>query len=237
MEKALSFFSAQDEVINSYIKNGYHIEYDLLSKEECEQIKSSASLLNSAKTREFSPVMMPHREKACFLHYMKNTKVIDILSKFIGGDISGLQSQFFYMKPGTRGFSLHQDNHFVQAKNNAFASAWLALDNTQKDNGGLIVYPGSHRLGVLPVVETRIKCDTAQDPNAYRTKVDISNEFVALNVEVPLGAVLFIHGCLVHASNDNKSVDKWRHVLLNTYIRKGEAFRPGRDAKREEILL
>ncbi|REL34834.1 phytanoyl-CoA dioxygenase family protein [Thalassotalea euphylliae] len=237
MKKQLSFFKKPDSVLNFYSEYGYHIEYGVISDDVCDEIQLLAHQLACAKSGNFAPVMMPHRENEQFLHYMKNPQITAIMSALLAGNIAGLQSQFFFMKPGTRGFTPHQDNHFVQARHGAFASAWLALEDTCQENGGLVVYPGTHKMGTLPVVETNLKSLSAQDPNAYRTEVSLPVEVNPIHVSVPKGAVLFIHGDVVHASNTNASKDRWRHVLLNTYILQGEAFRPGRDAKRVEISL
>ena len=92
-------------------------------------------------------------------------------------------------------------------------------------------------MGTLPVVDTKLVCQSEQDRNAYRTEVAMPMSVEPLHAVIPKGAVLFIHGDLVHASNTNVSENSWRHVLLNTYILEGETFRPGRDAKRVEIPL
>ena len=57
-----------------------------------------------------------------------------------------------------------------------------------------------------------------------------------INVCVPKGAALFIHGHLVHGSNQNLT-NEWRFVLLNTYAAKGAPFRAGNYAAREAIEL
>lgn len=237
MNQSVSFVSHPEKAIEKYFELGFHIEPNVFNDEECTSIVARSATLQSAKNGIYTPVMMPHRQDPHFLLYMNKPLIVNFMKRVLGGDVSGIQSQFFYMPPGTQGFTAHQDNYFVQAANDAFVSAWLALEDATPDNGGLIVYPRSHKEGILPVQETQIKSDSAQDPNAYRTQCLIPDRYQSLSVTVPKGAVLFIHSCIVHASNNNQSKDLWRHVLLNTYIRKGAAFRPGRDAKRVEIDL
>jgi ectoine hydroxylase-related dioxygenase (phytanoyl-CoA dioxygenase family) len=232
-----SFFENQEKVVSEYFENGYHIELDLFSAEECQVIQSYAEELSAIKAGSYSPVMMPHREDPRFLTVMANPKIKTIMAAFLKGEISGLQSQYFTSGYGTRGFTAHQDNYFVQSKNDAFASAWLALEDTSPENGGLIAYPKSHEKGLLEVRETNILNDSAQDPNAYRMEVVIPDNYEPISLSIPQGAVLFIHGCVVHASHDNTLEGSTRKVLLNTYLRKGEPFRAGRDAKRVEIEI
>lgn len=180
--------------------------------------------------------MMPHRTNPIYLEAMRHPKIAAIMNQLISGRAMGLQTELFYCKPGTRGFSLHQDNFFVQAPLGAFASAWIALTDTYPEKGGLIVYPGSHKEGLLPVRKLTLDKDTAQDPNANNEETIVPPQYPAVNASVPKGAALFIHGHLVHGSNPNKT-NEWRYVLLNTYVREGESFRAGNYAQREAIGL
>jgi phytanoyl-CoA hydroxylase len=131
---------------------------------------------------------------------------------------------------------LHQDNFYVEANYGIFASAWIALTDTCQEKGGLIVYPGSHKEGALPVRKLNLALESSQDPNANNEETIVPPQYIKTHVSVPRGAALFIHGHLVHGSNTN-STDQWRYVLLNTYIKRGESFRPGNYAKRAEVIL
>ncbi|HEU5281040.1 MAG TPA: phytanoyl-CoA dioxygenase family protein [Gammaproteobacteria bacterium] len=225
-----------DEQLSYYLENGYYIHENLLSDEECEQLIKASANLENAKNGTYTPQMMPHRQNELFLHDMKKPAMIQILNQLLSGTAAGLQTEFFFCKPGTRGFSLHQDNFFVQAPYGAFASAWVALTDTYLEKGGLIVYPGSHKEGQLPVRKLQLEKDTSQDPNANNEETIVPDQYRPINAVVPKGAALFIHGHVVHGSNPN-TTNEWRQVLLNTFIRKGEPFRPGNYAQREEITL
>jgi ectoine hydroxylase-related dioxygenase (phytanoyl-CoA dioxygenase family) len=48
---------------------------------------------------------------------------------------------------------------------------------------------------------------------------------------------LFFHSHLVHASNPNRTTDRFRYCFLATYIKTGERFRPGTAQKRREVEL
>lgn len=231
-----SFFTAPDKALADYLTLGYHIEPNLFSDEECETLIKASSELEDAKLGNFRPCMMPHRQSELFTQAMKKSSIVEIISSLVDGEAVGLQTEFFYGKPGTRGFSLHQDNFYVEAEYGVFASAWAALTDTHPKKGGLIVYPESHREGQLPTRKLNLGVDTAQDPNANNEETVVPPEYAAYNASVPKGSVLFIHGHLVHGSNPNLT-DEWRYVLLTTYIRSGENFRAGKYAKREEVKL
>ncbi len=230
------FFAQPEKALNDYLELGFHIEPNVLSDEQCAELIEAGLKLENAKNGTFRPQMMPHRQDEIFLTAMKTPIIAQIMGKLVNGKPVGLQTEFFYCKPGTRGFSLHQDNFYVEADYGVFASAWIALTDTYEEKGGLIVYPGSHKEGALPVQKLNMGSDASQDPNANNEETVVPPQYQKLNAKVPKGASLFLHGHLVHGSNMNKT-DLWRYVILNTYIRKGEKFRPGNYAKRAEQSL
>lgn len=232
----LSFFTDPESVMNFYLEHGYHIEENIFSDAQCQELITAAKSLENAKNATYRPQMMPHRDNALYLNAMRHPSIVKIMNQFINGKAMGLQTEFFFCKPGTRGFSLHQDNFFVEAPFDAFASAWVALTDTYPEKAGLIVYPGSHREGMLPVAKLALDEDKGQDPNANNEETIVPDKYQRLNVSVPKGAALFIHGHLVHGSNPNIT-QEWRYVLLNTYIRSGVPYRKGNYANREAIEL
>lgn len=231
-----SFFTNPDQALASYHELGYHIEENIFPDEYCEQLIQAANQLESAKSGTYRPQMMPHRQNEVYLQAMRHPAIVQIMNKLVDGKAMGLQTEFFYCKPGTCGFSLHQDNFFVQAPFGVFASAWVALTDTYFEKGGLIVFPGSHKEGLLPVKKLHLEKDSKQDPNANNEETVVPPKYKKMNASVPKGAALFIHGHLVHGSNPN-TTKEWRYVMLNTYIRQGENFRPGNYAQREMVEL
>jgi len=222
--------------LNFYHENGYWIQENVFSDRECAHLIEASKSFENYANGTHRPAMMPHRTDNLYLDAMRKPEILATIELVVSGKPAGLQTEFFYCKPGTRGFSLHQDNFFVQAPMGAFASAWCALTDTYREKGGLIVYPGTHKEGLLPVHKLAVAQDDGQDPNANNEEVDVPPKYKLLNVCVPKGAVLYIHGHLVHGSNPNVT-DEWRHVLLCTYIRTGEPFRAGKYAQREAVLL
>ena len=52
--------------------------------------------------------------------------------------------------PGTGApFPMHQDYGYFPFKNDSMVAAFIHLDDSDPDNGGLAVYPGSHKIGPL----------------------------------------------------------------------------------------
>lgn len=220
-----------------YFERGYHIEPHVFSDEECNILIEASKKLDNFKNTSYRPAMMPHRTQPEFLTALRHPTVAKIMNQLIGGTAAGIQTEFFYCKPGTPGFATHQDNFFVDAPENAFASAWTALTDITPEKGGLFIYPGAHKERLLPVEKINIEEHPGQDPNANNVQCIVPTNYPALNIPlIPKGATLFIHGHIPHASNTNNS-NEYRYVLLSTYIRSGEKFRVGNYAQREEVAL
>lgn len=233
-----TFASDPEHALARYREVGFHLEPDVWSATECEQLIAAGETLPAPRGGARAPVMNPHRSTPTFLAAMRNPRIARILEQLLGGRLVGLQSQLFFCPPGTPGFSLHQDNFYVQARSEVFASAWSALEDADAENGGLVFWPGSHREPVLPVEAVPAhRLSPSQDPNANARQVVLPPGYRPLSIAVPRGAVVFLHGHVVHSSHDNRSATRWRRSLLMTYIRAGEPFRPGRDAGRAAVSL
>ena len=131
------------------------------------------------------------------------------------------------------------ENGVVNLINRLPESRWrhavVALTDVSPENGGLILYPGTHRCPLLPVEPLHRGPAEGQDPNGNNEQSLVPPQFKPVDAIVPKGAVVFLHAHVVHESYDNRSADHWRYALLNTYIRRGWTFRPGRYAQRSEV--
>ncbi len=182
------------------------------------------------------PCMNPHREYMLFMDLMRDKHIVKVVEKLVRGKASGLQSQFFFCVPGTKGYAKHQDNFFVEAPYGCFVSVWIPLVDTAPKNGGLTVYLGTHLRGKLPTRKLPPSDLTGQDPNAANEETLIPHGYQPSHLVIEAGSLVFLHGNLVHSSFENKS-NANRYAVLNTYIRKGAPFRRGIRAQREEVDL
>ncbi len=178
--------------------------------------------------------MNVHKRGGEFVAAMAKPEVLSIMDRLVHGKANGLHSQFYFTPPHRAGLGTHQDNYFVEAPEDAFASAWIALVDISPENGGLYVFPGSHREGPLPVrtvhAEGRDKRQTVYEETV------VPADYPRVDLRVARGSVVFLHGYVVHGSHQNRSTAN-RYVLLNTYLRTKENFRPGNTARREEFEL
>lgn len=222
--------------LQAYAEAGVHVEPDTFEPELCDELIAQANEFAEVKRGDFRTVLQPHRQSKTFLSALRHHKVTAIVGSILGGKISGIQTQFFYGVPGTPGFEPHQDNRSVNAPRGQFASAWVALSDVSKENGGLYIYPGSFREPLLEVQELQVQENMFQDLNAMKFRCLVPAKYKAEDLTMKKGSAVFFDGHTVHGSHANRS-QRNRYALLMTYIARGAPFVAGRYANREEVLI
>lgn len=231
-----SFYTDEVAALDFFKQYGFHAEYNFIDHHRCAELIAASQTLPNAKNGEYRTTLNPHVDNPQFLHVMRDPKLIKLIEKLVGGKVSGIQTQLFFGKPGTTGFSIHQDNFFVEAEPaNHFVSTWLALNDVNIENGTIYIYPGAHQEGLLPVRKLIAVENVGQEYNAANEECMVPSKYQAVPVEVPKGTIIFIHSLLPHGSYRNQSKDAWRYVMLNNYIQQNTPFRAGNSAKRKEI--
>jgi len=231
----VTFKQNPELALKRYHEVGYHVEPNLWAAQECDNLIEAAKSLPTYQDGSFKSFLQAHRVEPKFLAALKNPRIVQILELLVNGKVSAIQSQFFFCRPGTRGFVRHQDNYYVQSSWDGFASAWSALTDVDPGNGGLVVYPKVHLEPILPVEPVAYPDSSSGDPNTVSQQTVLPDRYESVDLYVPKGAVVFLHGHNVHKSHNNTTQDRFRQALLMTYIRQGEKFRPGFAAQRAEV--
>ena len=143
---------------------------------------------------------------------MTDPRLFDVATDLLG-PAYGAQSMFYFKPPTARGQALHQDNLFLQAHPETCLAAWIAIDDCDAENGGLVVIPGSHRIQILCL-------EDAADPEESFTSATIPVPLgvTVVQTEMKAGDVLFFHGSLAHGSRANRSPHRFRRSLIFHYI-------------------
>jgi phytanoyl-CoA hydroxylase len=143
---------------------------------------------------------------------MTDRRILNVVQDLIG-PAYGAQSMFYFKPPTARGQALHQDNLFLRAHPETCLAVWIAIDDCDGENGGLIVLPGSHRIQIL--------CpDEDADPEESFTDktIHVPDGVERVQTKMKAGDVLFFHGSLVHGSRSNRSADRFRRSLIFHYV-------------------
>lgn len=146
--------------------------------------------------------------------FLLDSRLHDILTDFFDDEPLAAQSMFYFKPAGARGQALHQDNLYLRVKPGTCIAAWLAVDDADAENGGMVVVPGSSDLDIA----CPEKADSAQFFTTDLVKVPegLHEEAVTLKA----GDVLFFNGSVIHGSYPNISKDRFRRSLIAHYIPK-----------------
>jgi len=148
-----------------------------------------------------------------FLEFAKSTKLTGILGELLGRPLRLYGSQLF-AKPARVGTVVpkHQDMPYWPFDPPELITAWVALDDSTKENGCVRFFEGSHKLGMLPHAPSNV-------PGNSLGLIDhpTVNALPERAVEVKRGSVVLHHSLTVHCSDPNLS-DRARRGLVYVYM-------------------
>jgi len=102
--------------------------------------------------------------------YLLDPRLYAVLRQLLRDEPLAVQSMFYFKPPGARGQSLHQDNMYLRVKPGTCLAAWIAIDDADEGNGGLVCVPNTQNLEI-----------------ACPEKADSTKSFTSDHVEPPPG--------------------------------------------------
>ncbi|MET8676389.1 phytanoyl-CoA dioxygenase family protein [Streptomyces sp. NPDC004647] len=162
--------------------------------------------------RAYPRVMHPHEVNERARAHLLDPRLRALLEVLFGEEVLAAQSMFYFKPPGARGQALHQDNFYLRVEPGTCVAAWVALDEIDRDNGGLQVVPGTHRMDLY--------CPEEADPalSFAREYVPPPPGLEPVPVDMAPGDVLFFNGSLVHGSGPNRTADRFRRSFICHYV-------------------
>jgi phytanoyl-CoA hydroxylase len=154
-----------------------------------------------------------HLYNPLFLEFAKSPKLTGVLGELLGHPLRLYGSQLF-AKPARVGTVVpkHQDMAYWPFDPPELITAWIALDDSTKENGCVRFFAGSHKLGMLPHASSNVSGNSlglAEHPAV--------NALPEHAVEVARGSVVLHHSLTVHHSEPNRS-DRDRRGLVYIYM-------------------
>jgi ectoine hydroxylase-related dioxygenase (phytanoyl-CoA dioxygenase family) len=146
------------------------------------------------------------------MRYMLDQRIYAVLKGLFREEPMAVQSMFYFKPPGARGQDLHQDNFFLRVKPGTCCAAWIAIDDADENNGGMVVVPGSNGMEII----CPEKSDTTKSFTDHHVPVPEGLE--ELPVILKAGDVLFFNGSVIHGSYPNSSTDRFRRSLIFHYV-------------------
>jgi phytanoyl-CoA hydroxylase len=146
------------------------------------------------------------------MRVMLDRRLEPIVRALFGEEPLAVQSMFYFKPPGARGQDLHQDNFYLRVKPGTCIAMWLAVDDADRGNGGMIMVPGSGKMDVV--------CPEQADASKFFTTehVPVPAGLQETPVDLKAGDVLLFNGSVIHGSYPNTSRDRFRRALICHYV-------------------
>ena len=146
--------------IRSYTRNGFVVPKFRLDNSDLEKLQNATlELMQTYPHIPTEGLVSPHIFYAGsnrpdihskFLEICKLTPLLDIVDQLIGHDIIVWGSRIFSKAPQTgRATPWHQDGEYWPIRPLATATVWIAIDESNEDNGCLKILTGSNRARTL----------------------------------------------------------------------------------------
>jgi non-haem Fe2+, alpha-ketoglutarate-dependent halogenase len=188
-------------------RDGYLLGIPILSADEVVHVNEQYERLKKSIEARSSKgrITNQHLLDPVFYHLATRKDVLDLVEVAVGPDILLISSGFFDKPPGSGNefVAWHQDTMYWGLEPPFAATVWIALDNSDVENGCMRVIPGTHRCGLLPHGISKQPGNVlAHDQEIPAEHLD---ESAAVNFVLKAGEASLHHGELVHGSNPNRS--------------------------------
>lgn len=215
-----------------YEKKGFVVYKNLISKRNLHEMNKSLGVFTKkykAKTRKN---MNLTNKKINSIHNMedwiwikklrKDKTIIEIIKTLIKERAKNFGSEFF-AKPARHGLKspVHQDNFYWSLSplnKNKGLTIWISLNKSDKRNGGVFYFKGSHKIGLLNHVPSHAPGSSQTVKNLKMLK-----RFRKVYPKLNPGDCLIHNTMVAHGSEPNKSNSPRKGITLR-YVPKKSKF-------------
>jgi phytanoyl-CoA hydroxylase len=213
-----------------YETNGFLVLKGLISSEKLEKLANRFKKICSTKEKVFGMTVMKdvaiakseflEGEKAitkiqdfCYddemFEYCCLKEIVDVVKSVTGNNVMAMHTMLINKPPDpgtlTSRHPLHQDLYYFPFRpTNRIICAWTAMEKINRENGCLVVVPGSHRGEFFPHDYPKWQGGVNKMYYGIQNKFDeVKDKLVHLEMEK--GDVVFFHPILIHGSGANRS--------------------------------
>lgn len=203
----IGFQDIKDQEI--FRRDGY-VVIDLLNAKEVEKLRELYFTNKEAHLGVDSRVRSTNDTENLELILMINEEISKIVNPCLGQVFNSFDQLIagFLVKENKENSEtgFHQDPTLVDRENTESANVWIALQDTNKHNGNLLLVKGSHRIVDSLVVVPDYPCYY----QSFRSKI-IS---YASSVPVRAGQAIILNNKLIHGAHINRSNEERIAVVM-----------------------
>ncbi|MEE2658234.1 MAG: phytanoyl-CoA dioxygenase family protein [Candidatus Latescibacterota bacterium] len=200
----------------SYDREGYAIYDGVVAAELVQEARDHVVWLLE-RNPELRPEHLHHNlmtNDPFWVRLVADDRLVDIAVEYVGDDVALFASHYISKPPKDgRPVLWHQDGSYWPLEPMEVVTLWLAVDESNLDNGCMRVIPGSHTMDLQELHRT------AKGENVLGSAMDESvvDESKAVDLVLEPGDVSVHHPNIVHGSNRNTSAQR-RCGLTIRYI-------------------
>lgn len=214
-----------------YYENGFCVIQSVFSHDECEQI---LELCKSKAEKDFRPLININEEIRKIRNFICDERIRETVEFLHNAHMGYLGSQVLFKEAGSvfanPGWNTHQDNAYIEAPYGTYVSVIIPLRDSDRENGGMFIYPKSHVEPLLPY-EFHASDDSNSD-SGYLIK-DVPSRYVKTDLCMTQGSLYIQHGNLLHGSYPNTSKTRSRPHIGIQCIVEGVSFNKGGKGQRK----
>ena len=192
-----------EKQVEQYQEEGYVVTDFRLSANDLEDIKAAHARLieRHEEFRNYCANILAF--DLAFLNWARIPTILDMVEQILGKNFALWNSSFF-AKPPLDGHETpwHQDSEYWPIRPMATCTAWLAIDDSNIENGCLKVVPKSHKSKRAMAHKKNDRTDLTLNQEILGSECDLSNPAF---IELEAGQVSLHDAFLVHGSDPNRS--------------------------------
>ncbi len=203
--------------IDHYRNKGYLSPVSALTSSEAKEIRNEIEKIEKnwpgaleGINRNYVHLISPILNKVCL-----NKNILDAVESIIGKNILICGTTLFIKEKKEMGFvSFHQDAKYIGLEPHNWVTVWLAVTDTNENNGCMRMLPGSHKENLKFHEEEFDKYNLL---TRGQTIKDVSLD-KTIPIVLKAGEISLHHPLIVHGSGLNNSDDRRIGFVIQSYI-------------------
>ena len=211
----MSYLSANQ--LKQYEDEGFVSPINILSKEEAKEVRNEIELIEKELPEELekSGRYNAHLISPLLDKITHNPEILDAVQSLIGENILVCGTTLFIKNPNENGFvSYHQDAKYIGLEPHNWVTAWVALTDSNENNGCMRIWSGSHKDNLK---QHEQKFNEGNLLTRGQTVKNVPKEKTTPLV-LTAGQMSLHHPTVVHGSDLNKSDDRRIGFVIQSYI-------------------